>query len=407
MKDSIKLLIAFATLASVSNSMLLPYIPVFAKVEAGMPLGLVGYLVFFYYGTEMVTRIPIGSVSEFFGHNIMVVTGGLTIVLAATMYYFSDIIWPLLFLGQIFFGIGFSVTWVTIPSFVTKSKGSLSIYTSIVGLGWLFGPLIGGYVKQNFGMIELFVLFLVFSSILLLMSIVFYLLVSKRNLLNEAPEENLKNRLPGISTLFCLVENSVSSFRKSIPLIKREKILLSVLISFIMFMSFAISNASILPLYIVDYLGYNDFLVAILVAINTAAASLIRLKSHQIVRKGGKVKTLLLAVFLTGLIIVAVSMVDSKWLLIILSILWGMAGGLYLPVVFGLITDATHDNERGLGMGLRGTFGTAGSAIGVLIFLNLAQLYNIQLALNSFGIFMMVFAVILTLSWLIFTNKNK
>lgn len=399
LRDSIKLLIAFATLASISNSMLLPYIPVFAKTQAGMPLALVGYLVFFYYGTEMITRIPIGSVSEFLGHDAMVVTGGLTIVFAASMYYLSDTMWPLLFLGQIFFGIGFSVTWVTIPSFVTKARSSLSIYTSIVGLGWLFGPLIGGFVKQTYGMKTLFLIFLGFSIVLLLMSLFFYWLVKKRNFLNENSRNHLRSDSSSISTLFCLVKNSVASFKKSIPLIKREKISLSILISFIMFMSFAISNASVLPLYIVDHLGYSDFFVALFVAVNTAAASTIRLKSELIVKYGGKVKTLLLAVFLTGLTIVAVSYSSGKIILLILSAFWGMAGGLYLPVVFDLIADATRDEERALGMGLRGTFGTAGSALGVLIFLNLAGFYDIQIALNVFGFFMMTFAAALSIAY--------
>lgn len=400
MRDSIKILISFATLASIANSMLLPYIPVYAKAEVGMPLGLVGYLVFVYYGTEMITRIPIGSVGEFFGHNTMVVNGGLTILLAAAMYFSANALWHLLFLGQIFFGIGFSVTWVTIPSFVTKAKSSLSIYTSIVGLGWLFGPLIGGFVKQNFGMKTLFLLFLAFSLTLFAMSLLFYWIVSKKNLLGEAPEKELKKRFPTASTVYCLVENTVTSFRKSIVLIKREKILVSILISFIMFMSFAISNASVLPLFVVDYLGYSDFFVAVFVAANTAAASLIRLKASYIVEALGKVKALLIATFLTGLIIVGVSLVRSRVNLLLLSVLWGMAGGLYLPVVFGLIAEATEeDEERGLGMGLRGTFGTAGSAIGVLVFLNIGGIFDIQIALELFGISMMVFAAIITAYW--------
>ncbi|PTD93362.1 hypothetical protein C9439_08095 [archaeon SCG-AAA382B04] len=400
MRDNIKVLIAFATLASISNSMLLPYIPVYAKAEAGMPLALVGYLVFIYYGTEMITRIPIGSIGEYSGHNTMVINGGLAILLAASLYYTSEIFWPLLFLGQIFFGIGFSVTWVTIPSFITKADSSLSIYTSIVGLGWLFGPLIGGSVKQGLGMEALFLLFLFFSIILFLMSMLFYYLVSKRNFLGEASEKTLKKRFPTALTLFCLVENTVGSFKESIKLIKRDKILISILISFIMFMSFAISNASVLPIFVVDYLGYSDFFVAIFVAVNTAAASLIRLKANYIVEKGGKVKTLLISTLLTGVIIVAVSYATNKFALLFLSSLWGIAGGLYLPVVFGLIADATHkEKERGLGMGLRGTFGTAGSAIGVLVFLNIGGIFDIKFALEVFGLFMIAFSVGLTIYW--------
>ncbi|KXB04889.1 hypothetical protein AKJ49_01605 [candidate division MSBL1 archaeon SCGC-AAA382A03] len=75
-----------------------------------------------------------------------------------------------------------------------------------------------------------------------------------------------------------------------------------------------------------------------------------------------------------------------------------------MPVVFNLIADATTETERGVAMGLRGTMGTAGSAIGVLIFMNIAGAFSVAFSLTLFGVFVLVFVGVLLSYWKIFVS---
>lgn len=114
------LLITFATISSVGLSSILPYIPLFGR-EIGMPISLVGFLIFVYYGIEVISRIPIGSLTDILGSGLVVVWGGATVVFASFFYLLSSWSWQLLFGAQLLLGLGISITWVTIPAFVTEA----------------------------------------------------------------------------------------------------------------------------------------------------------------------------------------------------------------------------------------------------------------------------------------------
>jgi len=165
---------SFAAVSSIGASMILPYIPVYGR-EVGMSVGLVGYLVFIYYGVEALTRIPVGSLSDVIGHSKVILVGGISLLFAGFSYLFSSEISQLLFVAQLFFGVGISITWVTIPSFVTKMEHSVSKYTFSVGLGWLIGPPIGGFIKDSWGMFVLFWIFFFINVVIVIISILFYI----------------------------------------------------------------------------------------------------------------------------------------------------------------------------------------------------------------------------------------
>lgn len=405
-----KLLVAFATLSSLGVSMILPYIPVFGK-EVGMPIWLVGYLVFAYYGIEVITRIPIGLLSDIFSYTIVVLAGAISFLTASIFYLTSSAGWYFILLAQVFLGLGISITWVTIPSLITILESSLSVYTFSVGLGWLVGPLIGGFVKGNFSMYTLFLVFSMLSIPLVILTLLFVKSVegsfiptySKENPSKFEKTKDSPVVPTSIPQVFSL---SAQSFKDAFELLRENrKIAFASLVSFIMFMGFAMVN-SLMPLRF-DGIGLGSFLIGVLLTLRTGTGTIIRLGTEKILKIGEKVTILIGGTILSGLVVLIISNVSYFPLLVILMMIWGLAGGIYLPVVFSLIADATSESERGVAMGLRGTMGTGGSAIGVLVFMNIAGEFSVSLSLFIFGIFVLVFSAFLVIYWRLTTPQEN
>lgn len=401
MERQIWLLVIFATSSSIGVSMLIPYIPLFGR-EIGMPISLVGYLIFAYYGIEVITRIPIGAISDIMGEADVIIVGSLSVLGASLFYLSSPLEWAFIFLAQLLLGIGISITWVTIPSFVTKTSGSLPIYTFAVGLGWLSGPPIGGLIRDWLGMYYLFLALFFISVILMILALGFHREVPEDSVIlppaGGGSEQGPNDTTTSLPPFPSLIMTSFGSFSDALELLKRRgRILIAALVSFIMFMSFAM-GASLVPLYLSE-IGFTSLLIGIFLSVRTGASTIIRLVTNKILRLGGKSYLLILSTISTGLAIFLVSFSNFLPILILLSIMWGLGGGIYLPLVFGLIADDTSEDERGVAMGLRGTMGTAGSAVGVLVFMNAANVFSVQTSLAGFGIFAMIFSVCLLLVW--------
>ena len=406
------ILVAFATLSSFAVSLILPYIPLFGR-EIGMPIALVGNLIFAYYAIEAVARIPIGSFSDATGYPLVIGAGAVAFVLAACAYLASVTVWQWLVLAQLALGIGMSITYVTIPSYITITDSSVPIYTFSVGFGWLLGPTTGGFLKDAFGMQTVFVAFLAVTLVLLAIALAFARMGGGRKQ-TAAVAASRTGTANGTATadgtrphnppahprevVSDLPAMTRSSFRDAFALLRtHDRILLAALVSFIMFMNFAMAN-SLIPLRFSD-VGLSSFTIGLLLTVRSATSTTVRLLTEKVLTVGRKATILVGLTVLTGLVILGFAVARSLPSLVALSIVWGLGGGLYLPVVFSLIADATAESERGVAMGLRGTLGTAGSAIGVIVFMPLADLTSIVTSLLLFGAFVLAFAGGLGVYW--------
>lgn len=389
MKKLFWIVTSFAAVSSIGASMIMPYIPVYGR-EIGMSVGLVGYLVFIYYGVEALTRVPVGSLSDVIGHSKVILVGGVSLLLAGVSYLLSSEVSQLLFVAQLFFGVGISITWVTIPSFVTKMEHSVSKYTFSVGLGWLIGPPIGGFIKDSWGMFVLFWIFFFINVVIVVISILFYVFNDDDS---EVEIVEVRDGLNVSKILFYII----TPFKRAYPLLKKKKIFLASMVSFIMFMIFAM-GASLIPLYL-DEIGLIGLQIGILQSVRTSSSTGIRLGTNKILRYADDMTILGIGMGLTGISIVLIPLTEIRIILGILSVTWGLGGGLYLPIVFDLIGKCTEPEERGLAMGLRGTMGTLGSAIGVLVFSNIADRFGVRISLEALGILVLVSSGILLLTW--------
>ncbi|MFW6047844.1 MAG: MFS transporter [Candidatus Natronoplasma sp.] len=390
MKKSFWLLTSFAFISSIGSSMIMPYIPIYGK-EIGMSVTLAGVLVFVFYGIDTAARIPIGWLSGQVGYHRVVLGGGLSLLLASILYHISDPFPKLLFLAQLFFGVGFSMTWVTIPSFITLKNQSLGIYSFFVGLGWLIGPPAGGYIKDHLGMGHLFIGFLIHSIILVLISVLFYLYHKKQFDYGG----KIKNLTAEVSRSF------IEGFKMAM---RGGRVVIAFAVSFIMFMAFSMAY-SLVPLYF-EFVGLISFQIGILQSFRQGSSTLIRVGLSKILSLADDVTILTVGMLGTGIAIICISMIESTLWLTIFSIVWGLSAGMYFPIVIDLIAKGTTEEERGIALGMRGTVGTLGSALGVLIFSGLADTFSIPISLTIVGSFIVGFGIILWIIWSYFMKKD-
>lgn len=381
-KQEAWILVVYAIACAFGVSMIFPYIPVHAK-EIGIPVSIIGYLVVLYYLLQAVTRIPLGRLSDLVGHHRPVFWGALGYLASATAFILSSKLWFLLFLGELFLGLANSITWVTIPSYITRIRKAIPIYTFAIGVGWMIGSPTGGYIKDSLGMEWVFLTLLFVSLVLLFLSLLFYM-KSRESDLRESVRSFLS--LARFTPASIPIYPSMKSYLQAWTLLKNNKeLLIASLFSFIMFMSFGL-GASILPLYFSE-IGISSFFIGILISVRASTSTLIKLISTRVSKRYGGVKVLVVTTVLVGVSMVLISITDSFALVTVFSILWGLSAGLYLPIVFDVIEKYTKSEQRGIAMGVRGALGTLGAAFGTLVFSNLAQSFSLGPSLLMAGVF--------------------
>ncbi len=388
-KDA-KILIVFSLVCTFGVSNIIPYVPIFGR-EIGMPVALIGNLVLLYYLLQAVTRIPLGRLSDLIGHHKPVLLGSLLYLFSSLAFLASMKIWPLLFVGEIFLGLANSITWVTIPSYITSSSNALPVYSFSVGLGWLIGSPTGGYIKDAFGMEWVFLTLMVVALVLIYLSWLFYF--ESRDLNRR---ESVKNfiRMSSVSPSTISIYPSLKSYLESWRLLRTNSALLfASLFSFIVFMTFGL-GASIVPLYFSE-IGVASFLIGILVSIRVATSTFIKLTCRKLTKSFGNYKVLIVSTVIAGVFIVLVSQTEQFLLLAIFSALWGLGSGLYLPIVFDIIGKNTEEEDRGIGMGIRGTLGTFGAAFGTWAFSSVAGSFSLSTSLLAAGVFAALGSIIL------------
>lgn len=382
LKKETTILILFSVLVTFGVSMIFPYVPVHGR-EIGIPVGIIGHLVVLYYLLQAVTRIPLGKLSDIIGYHHPVLVGAIFFVFSSLAFVFSTHFWLLLFVGEFFLGLANSVTWVTVPSYITHNDNVMPLFTFSLGLGWLMGSPVGGFIKDNLGMQWVFNYQFLVSLGLLGLALAFYFFESNV----EFSRQNIRSFLrfgkfsPGSLPIYPSVQSYVKAWRL---LVENKRLLAAGLFSFLVFMTFGL-GASIVPLYFSE-VGISSLFIGVLVSVRTSTSTAVRLLSNRVTSRFGEMKVLITSTTLVGICMVLLSFVENLGLLLILSAFWGLCAGYYLPVVFQIIGNSTRKEDRGMAMGVRGTMGTLGAASGTLLFSYLADIFSLSFALFLAGL---------------------
>ncbi len=368
LKKRVLLVITLAFILSFLIALLLPYIPLYGE-DIGLSISMIGYVIAVYHITQFAGRIPMGSLTDTFGYGKIILFGGISLFFSMIFYILSPGLWPLLFLAQMFIGIVVCMEWVTLPSFMTSvDLDRIPLFTFVVGIAYTFSVPLGGVLKDALGMQLLFLM----GFLLSIPSLYIVYLIIKDEKQNPQPDRNTGN------------VSFISLYKDAFKTLKNPQVMRGSLYSLLMFLNFNIA-ISIFPLQL-SFLGFSATIIGGIQFARIGSETFIRLFSKKIETVLKKKTILMGSTLASGLSLYFVSQTSSLFMIIIISLLWGTISGLYHPVVFEVVAAGTDEENRGKGMGVRGTMGTLGSFTGIIIFSNIAEYFSIALSLALAGI---------------------
>lgn len=368
--------VILAFILSFIGVILLSYIPLYGE-DIGLSVAMIGYVVAVYQLAQLIGRIPMGALFDILGYGRVIVFGGIFLFLAMVFYLISPYFWPVLFLAQILIGLAVCIEWVVLPSFVTEIGGNkISFFTFFTGLACTLSISLGGILKDLLGMQLLFFLGLVLSLPVLLIAF-----------------SIKKNESPPKECSLAISRSITSIYENAFETLKSSQVLRGSLYSFLMFMGTNLA-LSLYPLYL-SGIGISATIIGTIQCTRIGPESIIRIFSEKIEKRLKRKTIIAFTTIFYGLALLLVSQIESLVLLIIISILWGISGGLYAPVVYKMIANGTEIENRGKGMGIRGTMGTFGSFTGIIIFSNLAEIFTIRTAISLAGILMVIGVIVI------------
>ncbi len=369
LQKKVALVIILGFILSFSVAVIIPYIPLYGE-ELGLSVSVIGYIVATYHLIQFFGRIPMGSFSDIFGYGKIIAFGALSLFLGMIFYNLTPKLWPLLFLGQIMIGIAICMTWVTLPSFVTRfGPKKVPMFTFVISWAYAFSVPLGGVIKDLLGMRSIFLL----GGLLSLPALLIAFLIFKNGKSQQKDTEKPKKSL-----------SITSMYKDAFRTLKSRKVLRASLYSFLMFMNFNIA-ISLVPLYL-SGLGFSASFIGAFHFARMGTGSTIRLFVKRVKNRINKELILIATTLFSGVVLSILSRLESQWVIIFLAVIWGLVSGLYHPIVFELIADGTIDEDRGKGMGIRGTLGTMGSFTGIVIFSNLAEIWSVRTSILLSGI---------------------
>tara|TARA_Y100000739_G_scaffold227351_1_gene236685 strand:+ start:747 stop:1964 length:1218 start_codon:yes stop_codon:yes gene_type:complete len=319
-----------------------------------------GWLMFSYATLQFLFAPILGGLSDQFGRRPVILLSlfgfGINYIVLAIA---PDIVW--LFIGRIFQGImGASLTtasaYIADISSPEKKAQNFGLIGAAFGLGFILGPVIGGYLGQFGSRVPFYA-----ASIFTLINLLYGFLILPESLKKENRRKFDIKRANPIGTLLSL---------------RRYPLISGLLVCIILFNIAQHATHSTWSFFTIEkfdwdekLVGYSLGFIGILAAI--VQGGLIRI----IIPKFGKVNSLYLGMsfYIIGLILFTIA--DESWMVFAFAIPLSL-GGLCGPALQGIMTNQIPDNEQGEFQGGITSLISLTSIIGPLLMTNLFSLFT-------------------------------
>lgn len=154
-KKAISILLLTIFIDLLGFGLVIPVLPTFSK-EIGLEDAYIGVVVAVYSVMQFIFTPIWGAISDRVGRRPIILVSILITMIAYILLGLTSTI-PMLILARTFAGIGSGnigtaqayINDITRPEHRAKAQGLIGM---AFGLGFVFGPLIGGWIKQHFGM---------------------------------------------------------------------------------------------------------------------------------------------------------------------------------------------------------------------------------------------------------------
>lgn len=350
-KSALSLIFLTVFIDLLGFGILIPILPVFAIKILGVDETAIGVTIALYSLTQFFFNPIFGKLSDKFGRRPLIVISLLLNAFGYILFAFTHSYWMLL-ISRIIAGIGGSsigVAQAFIADVTTREERSkgMGLIGAAFGLGFVFGPLIGGllaeygYMVTGFASAGFSILAFVLTLILL-------------------PESNL-NR-----------ETAVLNKRKILDVAAIKKIFqkpdLALLITLFLMLTFSVANIygtfALLGFKIYNFTDRQNGYMFGIVGLSSAIVQggLLRIASKYFNQR--KLITFGALFMMIGLFLIPYG--GSFLGLALIVILLSIGTGSLQPTLLSLISEATPDAEQGVTLGINQSFSAFGRVLGPL-----------------------------------------
>jgi len=363
MKDRKALLVIFLTIFIdlLGFGIIIPLLPDYSFKILHIDESVIGLLVGIYSLMQFIFTPVWGSLSDIYGRKpILVMSLAGNVISYILMFLVFSGVFPsvyLLALSRAFAGI-FSANLSAAQAVISditppedRSKG-MGILGAAFGLGFVFGPAMGGILSQHFG----YGLPIAMSGIFSLIALTLALTILKESLPEDIRKQN-KRDFKGVT---------IVNLRGVRDVLSNKKVGVYVIIFFFITFSFAnIYGTFLLFAERTDTLSLNQqevgFLLSFLGIIGAIVqATLIKTFKAKI----GEERSILLGNFLVIFGLALIPFAPGVPALLVVMTVLGFGNGLNNPMLMGLISTSVSRDEQGSVLGINQSLGSLARFLG-------------------------------------------
>jgi MFS transporter, DHA1 family, tetracycline resistance protein len=350
-KSALSLIFLTVFIDLLGFGILIPILPSFAKKELGVDEAAIGIAIAIYSFVQFLFNPFFGKLSDKHGRKPVIVISLFLNAIGYILFAYTQS-YIMLLISRIIAGIGGSsigVAQAYIADVTTKenrSKG-MGLIGAAFGLGFVFGPLIGGFLAEYGYMITGFAA-AGFSLLAFLLTLIYL------------PESNL-NREVSVQKKRALFD--IQGTKK---ILSRPELFILVLLFFILTFSFANIYGTFALLGIQVY-GFTDLQNGYMFGIVGLTSAIVQGGLIGYVNKiMSKKYIIIIGAFLIMITLALIPYGQTFLGLAIISIVLSYGTGTLQPTILSLISEVTSDAEQGITLGINQSFSAFARVLGPL-----------------------------------------
>lgn len=350
-KSALSLIFLTVFIDLLGFGILIPILPSFAKKELGVDETAIGIAIAIYSFVQFLFNPFFGKLSDKHGRKSVIVVSLFLNAIGYILFAYTHS-YIMLLVSRVIAGIGGSsigVAQAYIADVTTKenrSKG-MGLIGAAFGLGFVFGPLIGGFLSEYGYMVTGFAA-AGFSLLAFLLTLIYL------------PESNL-NREASVQKKRTLFD--IEGTKK---ILSRPELSILVLLFFILTFSFANIYGTFALLGIQVY-GFTDLQNGYMFGIVGLTSAIVQGGLIGYVNKiMSKKYIIIIGAFLIMITLALIPYGQTFLGLAIISIVLSYGTGTLQPTILSLISEVTSDAEQGITLGINQSFSAFARVLGPL-----------------------------------------
>ncbi|EIW18739.1 MULTISPECIES: MFS transporter [Pelosinus] len=332
----------------------------------------VGFLASTFAISYIVLQVPIGTLSDKLGFKPFLILGYLLCFITGFFFYISSSS-IMIFLSRFLQGAGEAPIWALAPALLSLkfplAKGKvMGMYNAVIHLGLTIGPILGVLLAKVWKANEVF---LVYAILCLLGAVIIYLFVDSAN------KRDIKL-------------NKSVDFNNIFKLISDRQALLALVGITLYGAGYGIFLTSI-PTFLLQDKGFSSVYIGIFFSLFYVAISISQVVTGSLSDKFGPNLFMIIGLILAAVGIFSVPLLDSSWILIMLTFA-SLGLGIFYLASMAFLNETVAESLKGTISGAYYLFWGIGMFFGPPVLTMIAQYITFKLALVAYAVILIITA---------------